>query len=229
MQFLSFPPIARPSPATAKTQPGPHATRQESARCTGCTRMLPLMLCAPPRGAYPPLHALCASFRTWSSRRPLPHIPLSRRSRRARALWLLPVIGRSLGISGSRSAQGAAACRLGSKGLRSSAFRSYVRSGDAQTQGTQGFEPPGDSYVALEVGVLQGGVGDAAAGAGEGACQQQHHQQQQQKARARSAVARARRLCAGARCMCVRMVRSEPQPSPAASAHATWEPVQSAQ
>ena len=67
------------------------------------------------------------------------------------------MIGRSLGISGSRSAQGAAACRLGSKGLRSSAFRSYVRSGDAQTQGTQGFEPPGDSYVALEVGVLQGG------------------------------------------------------------------------
>ena len=58
MQFLSFPPIARPSPATAKTQPGPHATRQESARCTGCTRMLPLMLCAPPAA---PIHP-CMPF-----------------------------------------------------------------------------------------------------------------------------------------------------------------------
>ena len=95
----------------------------------------------PPPRAYPPLHALCASFRPWSSRRTLPHIPLSRRSRRARALWLLPVIGRSLGISGSRSAQGAAACRLGSKGLRASDFRSCVRSGDAQTRARRGSSP----------------------------------------------------------------------------------------
>ena len=48
----------RPSPASAKTQPGPHATRQESARCTGCTRMLPLMLCAPPAA---PIHP-CMPF-----------------------------------------------------------------------------------------------------------------------------------------------------------------------
>ena len=95
----------------------------------------------PPPRAYPPLHALCASFRPWSSRRTLPHIPLSRRSRRARALWLLPVIGRSLGISGSKSAQGAAVCRLGSKGLRASDFRSCVRSGDAQTRARRGSSP----------------------------------------------------------------------------------------
>ena len=64
--------------------------------------------------------------------------PLSRRSRRARTLCLLPMLGSSLSISSSRCAQKAVARLPQSREWRASAFRSCVRTGTRRTRARRG-------------------------------------------------------------------------------------------
>ena len=46
---------------------------------------------------------------------------------------------------------------VGEQGFASERLPKLCAQWGCANEGTQGFEPPGDSYVALEVGVLQGG------------------------------------------------------------------------
>ena len=133
------------------------------------------------------------------------------------------------GNLGLEICSGSRGMSVGEQGFASERLPKLCAQWGCANEGTQGFEPPGDSYVALEVGVLQGGW----------VMQQQEQEQEHassssssssnSRRRARDPQLRVRGVCVPVGCMCARMGRSEPQPSPAAPAHAAWQPVQSAQ